>query len=719
MTDRFSNPNLFRILPSMSDIPVFCGKDCGGNACPLLATIEGGRVVRVKNNPAGGKYLTGCARGFNLPLELYAKERILKPLIRVGERGSNDFREAGWDEALDLVAARLREIQSKHGFESVLNLGSAGQTSALHGTQALLSRFLNLSGGATALTSNYSNGAARFALPYVLGADWTRSGFDAATMRYSRMIILWGANVMEARLGTEIDRRLIQAKERGAEIIVIDPRRSNTAKRLGARWLPCRPGTDTALMLAVLHVLLTEDLADRPFIEKYTDGFGRLEDYVLGKDGGEARTPRWAAGICGLDETRIVRFARDYAAAKPALLFPGYSVQRVFAGEDPMRLTVALQAATGNFGKVGGSTGSLNNRLPSPRVGTLPVPGIPGQATAPVVRWPDLILEGKAGGYASDIRALYSVGGNFLNQGSDVRKGIAAFRKVDFAVCHDLFMTPTARHCDVVLPAAHSLEKEDIGIPWDGNFLTYKTRAAEPAGEARTDYSILADLAERMGFGREFTEGRDEAAWLRLFLEQSEVEDVEGFRRSGVYFGRGSDRCGLADFVADPVGRPLSTPSGKIEVVSELYSGRTGFPAVPVRQEATRDPRYPLSLLTPKSPHRTHSQGNGIPEISRKAAHALSLNPEDAAGRGIADGEEVRVFNDRGSLLVAVRCDGDLMPGVACLPEGVWFDLDGKGEDRAGSANMLTSTDGTKPAQANIMHGIGVQVERVLQEPAR
>ncbi|MEW6364229.1 MAG: molybdopterin-dependent oxidoreductase [Acidobacteriota bacterium] len=700
----------------MRTIPVFCGKDCGGKACPLLATIEDGRVVRIANNPAGGKYLTGCARGFNLAKELYASERLLKPLIRTGDRGSGAFREASWDEALALVAARLGDIRSIYGNSSILNLASAGQTSALHGTQSLLARFLNLGGGATTLSSNYSNGAARFALPYVLGSDWTRSGFDASTMRYSEMIILWGANVLEARLGTEVDRRLVEAKERGARIVAIDPRRSTTIKRLGARWLPIRPGTDAALMLAVLHVLFAEGLADRSCIEKYSVGFNRLEDYVMGKAGGEVRSPRWASGVCGLDEETIIDFAREYPTAKPSLLFPGYSIQRVYAGEDVFRLTVALQLATGNFGLLGGSTGSLNNRQATPKVGILSVPALPSQPSVPVVRWPDLVLEGKAGDYPSDIRAIYSIGGNFLNQGCDARKGVAAFKKVDFIASHELFMTPTARYSDVVLPAAHSLEKEDIGIPWDGNFLSYKARAVPPAGESRTDYDILADLAERMGFGGEFTEERDADAWLRRFLDESEIEDIDEFRRTGVYFGRERDRTGLAAFVSDPVGKPLSTPSGKVEISSEKYHAETGFPEIPMWRETPADPRYPLALLTPKSPYRTHSQGHGVAELRAKVSHALSMHPTDAAVRGLSDGDTVRVFNDRGALRVALRFDEDISTGTVCLSEGVWFDLDASGEDCAGSANMLTSTEGTMPAIANVMHGIRVQVEFSVQD---
>ena len=275
-------------------------------------------------------------------------------------------------------------MRAKYGAASVLNLASAGCTSALHGTIPLLRRFLNLYGGATRFTGSYSNGAAQFILPYLFGDQWKSSGFDAATMQYAEMIVLWGANVLEARLGTDVNARLLEAARRGAQIVVIDPRRSRTARKTDAWWIPCRPGTDAALMLAVLHVLLTEDRVDRAFVAAHSTGFEQLEAYVLGRDGGQPRTPEWAEPLCGVAAGEITRFARAYAAAKPAMLLPGYSIQRVYAGEEPYRLAVALQLATGNFGVLGGSTGSLNKRLPGVRVGSLPAPILPDSPSVPV-----------------------------------------------------------------------------------------------------------------------------------------------------------------------------------------------------------------------------------------------------------------------------------------------------------------------------------------------
>lgn len=697
----------------MEQFPVFCGRDCGGNACPLLASVDNGRVTRVIPNPAGGRFISGCPRGLNLPHWQYAPDRLLTPLVRTGPRGSGQFRQATWEEALEITAGRLGEIRARYGPQAVMQMSSAGDTGALHGTDPLAARFFHFFGGSTFPRTNYSNGAACFSLPYVLGKDWNGSGWDAATMQYSRMIILWGANVLETRMGSEAPRRLLEARRRGAEIVAIDPRRTATVKSAATWWLPCRPGTDAALMLAVLYTWITESLVDRAFITTHSVGFEALERYVLGEDGGDVHSASWAEPICGLPSAEIIRFARAYAAAKPAMLFPGYSIQRVFAGEETYRLAVALQVASGNFGLRGGSTGSLNNRLPTPRVGKLPVPPTPDQVTVSGLRWPDAILEGKRGGYPTDVHAIYNLGSNFINQGADARKSMAAFSRAEFSVCHDFFLTPTARWCDVVLPAAGPLEKEDIGIPWLGNYLLYRPQVVPPSGQARSDYDVLCDLADRLGFGASFSEGHDAAAWIQHFLDDSEVADQEDFRRTGIYLAPDQERVGLSAFSADPAAYPLRTPSGLVELSSERYERETGSPAVPAWQASPEEERYPLRLITPKSAYRIHSQGSNVTALRVKEPHALEMHPHDAAERGITDGSLVRVVNDQGEVQIRVRLSDDLAPGVVCLQEGIWLELDMNMVEVAGSANMLTSTDGTRVSQAPVMHAIAVQVTRV------
>jgi anaerobic dimethyl sulfoxide reductase subunit A len=688
--------------------PVSCGKDCGGG-CPLLAHVKNGKLTRISNNPAGGPYLKGCINGFQMPRTLYAPDRLLKPVLRTGPRGSLEFKPIGWPEALDRIADKLVSIRDRHGAESILHLGGTGSVSAmLHNGDLISERFLNLFGGCTSYSSNYSSGAAGFVVPYVLGS--TPPGFDPGTLRDSKMIILWGANLAVTRMGTAMPLHTLEAKKRGVPIVVIDPRRTDTVRHLGTEWIPCRPGTDLAMMFAVLQVLIQEDLVDWDFIKRSSIGFEQLQRYVMGEQDNIIRSPTWAESICGAPADVITRFAQQYGSIRPTALIPGYSIQRTRYGEDTFRMTIALQVATGNLGISGGSSGGQNNFLPNPKVGKIDPCTPPSQPQVPVIQWPDAVLEGKKGGFPTDIKAIYSVASNFLIQGGDLQKSIRAFNQVEFSVCHDLFMTPTARHCDIVLPATTFLERQDIMRPWAGNYLLFSGQAVPPPGEAKNDYDIFCELAKRLGFLDTFSEGKNEEDWLNSFLAESAIPDPDAFRRNGIFIAEDQFRVGLADFAADPSANPLDTPSGKIELASKTYSRETGFPAIPMWQADEASMEYPLRLITPKSRYRIHSQGSNIPWMREKAAHALEICPQDADLRGIQNGQLVEIYNPQGRICVQALISEDILPGVVCLPEGIWAEFDEQGTEIAGSANMLTTSQGSQPSGANVMHGMAVQV---------
>lgn len=691
--------------------PVFCGHDCGGDACPLLADVEGGRVVGIAHNPAAGPYIRGCRRGYDLPKFHYAAERLTVPLVRTGPRGSGRYRETGWDEALSLAASRLGDIRAKHGNASILSLASAGSIGALHSTQTLTARFLNAGGGCTSLRGNYSSQAAGTMLPWLFGSEAGRSGFDACTMRHSKLIILWGANILDTRLGAEMPSRLMEASGRGVPIVVIDPRRTATARLPGARWIPVRPGTDIALMLAILNVLFEEGLADEGFYRSRATGLDALR--------AEARDPEWAQGVTGVDAAAIRDLARLWAGTKPAMLVPGYSIQRVRGGEDAIRLTVALQLATGNFGLAGGSTGSLNNRLPAPRMARIGDLAPEGGAAVPTLRWPEAVLGGVDAGFPSDIRGVYVAGSNLLNQGGDLGASVRAMESVEFSVCHEMFLTPTARWCDLILPVATPLEKEDMCAPWAGNYMLYKEQLVPRRGMCRDDYEVFADLAARMGFERAFTEGRTSRQWIEHLMAGSDVPDPDEFRRTGIRLIE-SERSGCDAFARDPEGCPLDTPSGKVEVESLAYAKATGFPAAPAWATGGRQVGAPntkegaagafsLLLITPKSGLRTHSQmlmqapegqaGNGDGR--------LEMHPDDARARGLADGEEADLRGERGMIRVTVKVTEGIMRGTVSLAEGLWH-LPRTTGGLSGSPNVLTSMDGTGAYHACVMHAIPV-----------
>jgi anaerobic dimethyl sulfoxide reductase subunit A len=381
-------------------------------------------------------------------------------------------------------------------------------------------------------------------------------------------------------------------------------------------------------------------------------------------------------------------------------------------GEEAIRTTIALQVATGNLGVLGGSTGGLTwGRLPAPKIQGLGIPPNPVEATVPVYRWPDAVLEGRGGGYPSDVKAIYNVGGNLLIQGSDIHKNIEAFEGVEFSVCHERFMTPTAMYCDVVLPVTHFLERSDIKIPDGGNYLLFSGQAVPPIPEARNDYDIFCGLAERLGFLEEFSEGRSEEEWLRSFAEDSEIPDYEEFKRAGIYFSGDQMRVALSEFVADPVANPLNTPSGLVQISSEPYA-ETGFSRVPECRVLETSESYPLRMVSPKSRYRVHSQNDNIPWFKEREKHALWIHPSDAASRGIEDGEEVYVSTPQGLMRIASHVTEDIMPGVVSLLEGAWATFDPEGVETAGSVNVLTSTVPTMPSHGSRTHSLNVQVKK-------
>jgi anaerobic dimethyl sulfoxide reductase subunit A len=691
-------------------VPVSCNRDCGAG-CPLLARIRTGRIVKVTDNPLRDAHMRGCIRGYQMPRTVYAADRLKTPLLRAGARGSGQFKEISWKEALDRIADKLWEIRDRYGCFAVLPFdGSGSCRGAVHHTGLLARRFFGLYGGFTARHGSYSSAAAAFAEKYVFG---TRTvGFDAPTLAHSKLIILWGANICDTRFSARIESIILERKKAGIPIVAVDPRRSTTVKKLATRWIPICPGTDTALMAALLYVLITDNRLDSQFLDAYTIGFEDLAAYVLGKSDGVPKTPRWAQALCGVSARHITDLAGLYAAAKPAALLPGLSIQRSLGGEETFRFAAALQAATGNTGKVGGSSGGeFWEALPVPFFPRMPVPDTSELPVIPVYRWPDAVIEGTAGGYPADIKAIYNTGTNFLNQGSDIKKNIRAFEKVDLAVTHDLFLTPTACFSDVVLPVTTFLERDDVVFPAD-NFLFYSGKAVEPLHAARNDYDIFCELAERLGFGQAFSQGRTAGQWLDRFLAESAVDDIDAFKKTGIFRGTGHMRVALKEFIDDPLANPLNTPSGKIEIRSEEFS-RTGFSPVPECRISTPLPEYPLRLITPHSKYQVNSQNANLSWKNALEAPVLEMNLHDAKTRGLCQGDRVRIASPVGAMEIGIRLTRDIIPGIVCLHQGAWTARDARGVETGCCANMLTSTIPTLPSQGSRTHTVFVQVEKV------
>ncbi len=679
-----------------SDIPVSCNRDCGGG-CPLIAHVDNGKISEITDNPLRHPSLSGCIRGFRAMDTTYAEDRIRTPLLRKGERGSGTFTPVSWKTALDIAADHLEKARNTGGPESVLSLSGSGSCrGAVHNTTVLGNRLFTLY-GATVTHGSYSCQALGFTTPYMYGTRTT--GFDPETLEQSRLILLWGADIASLRFGTGFEYYIKRARKRGVPVIVIDPRKTRTARTLGTEWIPINPGSDRTFMAAILYTLVREDLADQDYLLRFTSGFEELKQYILGRADGIPKTPAWASPFCGIDEETITGLARRYGTTKPAALLPGFSIQRTLNGEDTSRYAVALQAATGNIGIPGGSSGGqFWLGLPVPSFPKIPVPQRTSGTSIPVYLWAEEVLKKK-------IKVIYNIGTNMVNQGSNIARNIQAFNQADFVCTHDFFLTPSARYSDLVLPVTTFLERNDVVFPSE-NYLYYSSKTVEPLYEARNDYDILKDLAELLGLGEQFTEGRSSDEWIDHLSKQSAVEDMEEFMRTGIFDGGNHTRVAFDAYITDPGANPLATPSGRIELTSAAFT-EAGFNTVPEASANAPPEQYPLRLVTPHCRYRVNSQNSNLPWFKRMWNDVLEISYEDAGALNIEDGQTVLVESPDGKMRVPVSMTRDIFPGTVSFHQGSWFNT----VDNIPSVNAVTSTVPSMPSHGSRTHTVFVRIE--------
>ena len=724
----------------------------------LHAWVRAGRIERITTDPRPDDerdpQLRACVRGRAYLRRLYHPDRLLYPMKRVGERGEGRFERVSWEEAIERVCAAMRRARDIHGPDAFFNMHGTGGASHLAGSQ-MSARLLNVFGGHLRHHNSYSSAAARWAAPFTLGTD--DCGHSADDWVNARLILLWGYNPAETVFGTNTAYRLKLARRAGARIVVIDPRLSMTAQALADDWIPLRPGTDSALMDAMAFVMITEGLLDQAFLDRYCVGFDEAHlpegaprgssyrNYVLGHSDGTPKSPAWASGYTQVPPDRIEGLAREYARTKPAALLPGLAFNRRAYGEQPVRGSITLAAMTGNIGVPGGGAGGVSYSVSRPvPVAEFPIGHNPVSASIPVFLWTEAVLRGHEMGAADgvagldpgestlrcDVRFIFNTAGNTLvNQHANVNRTVRLLRDpslVDFIVVIDQFLTPSARFADILLPAATWFERNDLCTVWGhGDSVVFMNKAVEPLGECRSDFEICAAIARGLGVGDEFTEGKGELEWLEWMLAPAAAADpsfpaFDEFRRRGIHvFQHARPHVAFREFREDPEAAPLKTPSGRIEIYSQRLAtlALDHVPPIPVFipewEGGPWDPqfsKYPLQAFGRHFQRRTHSIYDNVDWLEEAMPQRLFMNPIDAAARDIEDGDEVRVFNDRGEIRLRVRVTRRIMPGVVDIPQGAWWSPDAGGIDRRGNINVLTSERPTPGARGNAQHTLLVQV---------
>ncbi|MBT0956135.1 molybdopterin-dependent oxidoreductase [Alphaproteobacteria bacterium KMM 3653] len=716
-----------------------------------LVDVQDGRISNVAPHPSdpAPSPLNG-----NIPGALNGAARILRPAVRegwlrgrtgghtgtgTGTRGQDSFIEVSWDRALDLLAAELTRVKTTHG-NSAIYAGSYGWSSAgrFHHAQSQLKRFLNTLGGFTRSEGNYSYNAALATMPHILGGGF-RTHLEQATRwnviaAHSDLVVAFGGLAMRNMTLSDgglarhrVPGHLADCAANGVRFVCLSPLRRDIDAGLGAQWLPPRPGSDTAVMMGLAHTLLEENLHDTAFLARYCTGFDSIESYLRGETDGEAKTAQWAAEISGIPADRIRSLARDMAASR-TMITCAAALQRADHGEQPLWMATTLAAMLGQIGLPGGGVtigmgvnGNVGAMARPFRWGALPQGRNPVEGFIPVAMLSEMLLHpGSQHPYQGqtltlpDIALVWWAGGNPFHHHQDLNRLTRAFQTPETVVVNDISWTSTARHADIVLPVAATLERNDFGAGHSDNILVPMPKITEPPGEARTEFEIYTALAARLGTEAAFTEGLDEDGWLRRLWSETQ----EAAKAAGSALPEWEDfisgdiaelpdpaphQVFLADFREDPEANPRPTTSGLIELTSKTVAamGHADCPGHPIWAE-TRDrsaghaARYPLALLSGQPGTRLHSQmDNGALSMAAKIAgrEPVLIHPKDAATRGISSGDVVELFNDRGRCLAGAEVTEDVMQGAVFLWTGAWYDPDPaapQNRDRHGNPNTLT-----------------------------
>ena len=722
-----------------------CDPNCHASPrCGIEAHVVDGRIDKIEAGrfPVAAYDRRICAMGMARLEQQYHPDRLRNPLQRVGERGAGKWQPISWDRAYDLLAERLRVIGAEYGPRSLAFYTGSGAAGVL--TKGAVQRFAAAVGGTAYRAGGVDYGVPK-GLEYTFGVPastyFRPGGHEYADAVNSKLIILWGGNAADTRL---VDFHFVlEAQRRGAKIICIDPNRSATAHHAD-QWISPRPGTDTALALALLHEIISLDLHDREFLARHTNGpilVRRDNGALLRRDScanlvwdssrgdafpcnevtapaltGEFRvktnsgtaidcvpafqllaelcanySAERAAEITTVPAEIIRQLARDFGTANPASIRIGYGVDRWYYADYTARAVANLAIASGNIGVPGGGI-SVHDGTYAARLNLNPfrAPGGQEAATLDIIGLMNAIEHGEP----YPVRSLWLSGSNMFNQTSANRSRVLReiLPKLDLLVVVDQFLTDSAALADLVLPACTIFEKDDLIA---GMFLQLQRRVVTPEGESKSDFDIMTGLAQRLGLGQYFD--RQPADYLREMLDSKDplldgitVERLQG--EDAVPLNRpAAPYVGLADL-------RFNTPTGRIEIYKEellQHGAELPYYREPI-EASPHNPlhgKYPLTLLFSHSRHRIHSSFANLSKAKQREPEPLvEIHPDDAAERGLVAGQMVRVYNDRGFVELKCRIDANLRPGVVVISEGSWVKDFPKGEPYSLTHEQVSAT---------------------------
>ncbi|HKN33014.1 MAG TPA: molybdopterin-dependent oxidoreductase [Terriglobales bacterium] len=703
-----------------------CPHDCP-DACGVLITVEDGRARKIQgdpNHPVTRGFL--CAKVAKYLDRVYSPDRVLYPMRRIAEKGvarapspakaSEAWQRITWDEALTEIADRFKKISSDFGPEAILPYSYGGTLGVLNGASMDRRFFHRL--GASQLDRTICSTAGEVGLKSVIGV---KLGTEPEQFRHSRYIIAWGANIHGNNI--HLWPFIEEARRNRAKLVVIDPYRTRTAAC--ADWyLPINPGTDAALALGMMHVIIEDGLHDADYIAKYTTGFDELSKKA--KQYPPESVERWT----GISAADIVKLAREYATTRPAVIRLNYGIQRSERGGMSTRAVAMLPCITGSWKEVGGGLQLSTSGAYGLEREALENANLMHAALGRPARVVNMVELSKALNALDNppIKALFVYNSNPAAVCPNHNEVVRGLERSDlFTVVHEQFLTDTTDYADIVLPATTFFEHKDLQTAYGHYYLQVSNPAIDPLGECRSNVELFRSLAHRMGFEEDyFDESVDQMIdialessnpWLRG-IDRARLEHEGHIRLNFGSPGDGSLTRSTAPQPFLPFAQGnFATPTGKAQLYSEQLKSEGLDPVVdftpPTESRHSEGAkRYPLELLARKADNFLNSTFSNLPSVQElEQRNILEISAQDARVRGIVDGDTVRVFNPRGEIQLNARVDGRVQPGVVSAKLN-WAKL----TPGQRNINVLTSEKLTDMGNSATFYSVLVEVE--LFKPA-